>query len=185
MGALRTNICGHGFFGLRIISPLTGLTAAAGQYSRFPDLVELYGEFGTPALRPERSTHTSLAVEQRLSEQFRIRVEAYDRQTKDGVYSAESEFRAAGPNGPILYPRLGSILANSLRGYSRGIEFVLQRRSANGLTGWICYALGYSRFADATTHTHFWGDFDQRHTVNVFGSYRMSASINVSSSALR
>jgi len=99
---------------------------------------------------------------------------------RDGVYSAESEFRAAGPQGPILYPQLGPILANSLRGYSRGFEFTLQRRSANRLTGWISYALGYSRFVDATTNEHFWGDFDQRHTLNIFGSYRLSQTINLS-----
>jgi hypothetical protein len=166
------------------VSPLrnTKLTAAAGQYTRFPNLVELYGEFGTPTLRPERSTQASLAIEQLLTERFRVRVEAYDYLTKDGVFSAESEFRAAGPNGPILYPELGPVLTNSLRGYSRGLEFTLQRRSANGLTGWISYALGYSRFVDATTHAHFWGDYDQRHTVNLFGSYRLGQSINVSSS---
>ena len=166
-------------------SPLRGtkLTAAAGQYSQFPDLVELYGEFGTPTLRPEISTQFSLALEQSLGEKARLRVEAYDRQIRDGVYSAESEFRAASMDGPILYPQLGPILANSLRGYSRGIEFTLQRRSANRLTGWISYALGYARSVDTTTNTHFWSDFDQRHTVNAFGSYRLSKSVNVSSNA--
>lgn len=167
------------------VSPLpsTKLTLAAGQYSQFPDLVELYGEFGTPTLRPERSTQVSLALEHLLTERFRVRAEAYDREIRDGVYSAASEFRAAGPGGPILYPQLGSILANSLRGYSRGIEFTVQRRSANRLTGWISYTLGYSRFVDTTTNAHFWGDYDQRHTVNLFGSYRLSQTINVSANA--
>ncbi|HEY1204478.1 MAG: TonB-dependent receptor [Bryobacteraceae bacterium] len=167
------------------VSPLCGakLTAAAGQYSQFPDLVELYGEFGTPTLRPELSTQFSLAVEQSLGERIRLRVEGYDRQLRDGIYSAESEFRAAGPGGPVLYPQLGPILANSLRGYSRGLEFTLQRRSANRLTGWISYALGYARSVDTTTNAHFWSDFDQRHTVNIFGSYRLSKSVNLSSNA--
>jgi hypothetical protein len=161
----------------------TKVTLAAGQYSRFPDFDELYGEFGTPTLGPERSTHLSVALEHLLTEKFRVRAEAYDRQIRDGVYSAESEFRAAGPQGPILYPQLGPILANSLRGYSRGFEFTLQRRSANRLTGWVSYTLGYSRFVDKTTNAHFWGDFDQRHTVDVFGSYRLSQTINVSGNA--
>ena len=167
------------------VSPLRGakLTLAAGQYSRFPDLVELYGQFGTPTLRAERSTHLSAALEQSLGDRIRVRVEAYDRRIRDGIYSAASQFRAAGPAGPILYPQLGPILANSLNGYSRGIEFTLQRRSANRLTGWVSYALGYARFVDTATNAHFWSDFDQRHTVNVFGSYRLSKTINVSASA--
>ncbi len=167
------------------VSPFarTKLTLAGGQYSRFPDFEDLYGEFGTPALRPERSTHFSLALEQMLADKFRVRVEAYDRQITDGVFSTESEFRAAYPNGPVLYPQLGPILANSLRGYSRGLEFTLQRRSANRLSGWVSYTLGYSRFVDKTTNAHFWGDFDQRHTVDMFGSYRLSQTINVSGNA--
>jgi hypothetical protein len=161
----------------------TKLTLAAGQYARFPEFDELYGEFGTPTLPPERSTHFSAGLEHLLSEKSRVRAEVYDRQIRDGVYSAQSEFRAASPQGSILYPQLGPILANSLRGYSRGMELTLQRRSANRLSGWISYALGYSRLVDATTNGHFWGDFDQRHTVNVFGSYRLSQTINMSANA--
>jgi hypothetical protein len=36
---------------------------------------------------------------------------------------------------------------------------------------------------DTTTNAHFWSDFDQRHTVNIFGSYRLSKSVNLSSNA--
>jgi hypothetical protein len=158
----------------------TKLIVAAGQYARFPDFGELYGEFGTPALGPERSTHFSVALEHLLTEKLRVRAEAYDRDIGGGIYSAESEFRAAYPNGLVLYPGLGPILANSLRGYSRGLEFTVERRSANRLSGWISYALGYSRFLDVTTNAHFWSDFDQRHTVDVFGSYRLSQTLNVS-----
>ena len=167
------------------VAPLSGtrLTAAAGQYAQFPDMIDLFGEFGTPTLRPERATHLSLALEQSLGERIRFRVEAYDRRIRDGVYSAASEFRRAGPAGPILYPQLGPVLANSLRGYSRGLEFTLQRRSANRLSGWISYALGYARSVDSTTNAHFWSDFDQRNTVNIFGSYRVTKSVNVSANA--
>jgi hypothetical protein len=160
----------------------TTLTAAAGQYSRFPDLIDLYGEFGTPTLRPERSTQFSLALEQLLTPKTRVRVEAYDRQIRDGIYSAASQFRADA-EGTVLYPQLGPVLANALHGYSRGIEITLQRRSANRLTGWISYALGYARSLDTTTNVHFWSDFDQRHTVNIFGSYRISQTVNISANA--
>jgi hypothetical protein len=166
------------------IAPLaqTRLTLAAGQYSQFPDLVDLFGEFGTPNLRPQRSNQASVAVEQFLSERIRVRLEAYDRQESDGIYSAASQFRLAA-YGAILFPQLGPVLANSQRGYSRGLEFIVQRRSDNGLTGWIAYTLGYSRFTDATTGAHFWGDYDQRHTLNVFASYRAGASVNLSANA--
>jgi hypothetical protein len=161
----------------------TTLTFAAGQYSQFPDLVDLYGEFGTPGLRPQRSNQASVAIEQVFSERLRVRLEAFDRQGRDGIYSADSQFRLASPNGSILFPQLGPVLANSLRGYSRGLDFVVQRRSDNGLSGWVAYTLGYSRSTDATTGQHFWGDYDQRHTLNIFASYRVGASLNLSADA--
>jgi hypothetical protein len=166
------------------IAPLaqTRLTLAAGQYSQFPDFVDLFGEFGTPNLRPQRSNQASVAIEQFLSERLRVRLEAYDRQERDGIYSAASQFRLAA-YGAILFPQLGPVLANSQRGYSRGLEFIVQRRSDNGLSGWIAYTLGYSRFTDATTGAHFWGDYDQRHTLNVFASYRVGTSVNLSANA--
>jgi outer membrane cobalamin receptor len=156
---------------------------AAGQYSQFPDLVDLFGEFGTPNLRPQRSNQASVAIEQLLGERIRVRVEAYDRQQGDGIYSAASQFRLAASNGAVLFPQLGPVLANSLRGYSRGLDFVIQRRSDNGLSGWVAYTLGYSRSTDATTGQHFWGDYDQRHTLNIFASYRAGASLNFSANA--
>ena len=167
------------------IAPLrqTRLTFAAGQFSQFPDLVDLYGEFGTPNLRPQRSNQASAAVEQFVGERFRVRVEAYDRQQSDGIYSAASQFRLSPAGDVLLFPQLGPVLANSLRGYSRGVDFVVQRRSDNGLSGWVAYTLGYSRLTDATTGQRFWGDYDQRHTLNIFASYRAGASLNFSASA--
>jgi outer membrane receptor for ferrienterochelin and colicin len=69
---------------------------------------------------------------------------------------------------------------NAVRGYARGAEFTLQRRSANGLSGWLSYAYGHSRLRDQTTNLHFASDFDQRHTVNAYGSYRWTSTVNLS-----
>jgi len=78
-------------------------------------------------------------------------------------------------------PQPGPVLRNTLHGYSRGIEIFLQRRSANRLSGWVSYALGYSRYRDETTSLAFDGDFDQRHTANIYCSYRVTKALNVSS----
>jgi hypothetical protein len=44
----------------------------------------------------------------------------------------------------------------------------------------VSYALGFNHYRDRTTGDVFWGDFDQRHTVNVFGSYRASDRLSFS-----
>jgi len=56
----------------------------------------------------------------------------------------------------------------------------LQRRSANRLTGWVSYALGYARQRDGEAGIAFPADMEQRHTVNVYGSYRVRPTVNLS-----
>ena len=57
---------------------------------------------------------------------------------------------------------------------------MLQRRSANRLSGWISYSLGYTNDHDAAENLWFVSDYDQRHTLNAFGTYRITDSLNVS-----
>ncbi|MEI6246396.1 MAG: hypothetical protein WCQ64_15300, partial [Acidobacteriota bacterium] len=74
---------------------------------------------------------------------------------------------------------------NTLAGTSRGAEFVLQRKAATGLVGWMSYGYSHTRYSDTLTNESFDGDFDQRHTVNVFLeerlSYRTAMSVKVRS----
>jgi hypothetical protein len=166
------------------LSPLrnTRVTLGYGQYSQFPDFIHLNGEFGNPVLRAERAAHYVLGVEQLINDKTRIRVEGYDREDRNGIYSARNEIRLVG--GVAVGPRVGFIpsapVQNTLRGYSRGVEIFLQRRSANRLLGWISYAYSRTRMLDAETGLRFDGDFDQRHTFNAYASYRWTNSLNVS-----
>jgi hypothetical protein len=57
---------------------------------------------------------------------------------------------------------------------------MLQRRSANRLTGWIGYTLGYNRQWDHATQTWFNSDNDIRHALNLYAAYRLRPSVNVS-----
>ncbi len=51
---------------------------------------------------------------------------------------------------------------------------LVQRRSANGVSGWVSYSLGFNRYHDRTTGESFDGDFDQRHTFNAYGLFRIT-----------
>lgn len=68
---------------------------------------------------------------------------------------------------------------NLLSGRARGVETGIQRRSANGLTGWISYAYMVTRNEDRADGISFPGDFDQRHTLNAFTSYRLRPTVDV------
>ena len=150
-----------------------------GQYAQFPELNQIFSTFTHTPLLPERSTHYEAVVEQTLDERTRVRVEFYDRQDRDLLAR------------PLLDPRLllnGSIFnavptapwLNSERGYSRGAQIFLQRRTANGFTGWISYAYGHAEIRDSTLGVSFPSDYDQRHTFNAYVSRRLRPTVNVS-----
>jgi hypothetical protein len=55
------------------------------------------------------------------------------------------------------------------------VEATIRREAPSGLSGWIGYAYGRHRYTDAAADERFWADADQRHTLSVFGSYRLSS----------
>jgi hypothetical protein len=79
----------------------------------------------------------------------------------------------------VVPPAPGAPLRNALEGRSHGFEVLLQRRSANGLSGLLAYTYGHATRRD-DTGTQFDSDFDQRHTVTAFASMRLGETWNVS-----
>ena len=62
----------------------------------------------------------------------------------------------------------------------RGIELTFQRRSANRLSGWATYSYAQTKYVDTQNALRYAGDFDQRHTVSTYGSYRFTETFNLS-----
>jgi hypothetical protein len=60
------------------------------------------------------------------------------------------------------------------------VQVFLQRRSANGFTGWISYAYGRNIVTDGDLGISFPSDYDQRQTLNAYVSRRMSPTVNLS-----
>ena len=150
--------------------------AAAGRYYQFPDFAQMFDRLGNRNLQAGRSTHYNASVERRFGDRTRFLAEVYDREDDKLLFSLD---------GPRL---VGNVVTfdvfpfqNSLRGHARGIELTLQRRSANRLTGWLSYAFSRTKLTDSQTGLTFPSDTDQRHTVNVYGSYRFNETWNLSS----
>lgn len=153
------------------------LQVSWGQYAQFPDVAALRSAYGSPRLRPERATHWAASAEQRLGAMTRVRVTAYRREDRDLLFRPWLEARLAG--GAIVPDRFDAPIENSVRGEAQGVEFLLQRRTANRLTGWVSYALGWTRQRDAVTGARFVADQDQRHTASVWLGYRARPSVNL------
>ncbi|MBM3773416.1 MAG: TonB-dependent receptor [Acidimicrobiia bacterium] len=151
--------------------------AAGGLYHQYPDFEQLAtlqppAGLGDVAPRPERARHADAAIELRLDDRTRLDVAAYHRGERDMLRTVGQEFRVE--RGILIAPIDRIAFGQSLSGEASGIELTLERRDPNRLSGWIAYSYGETRYRDVYTGESFWGDFDQRHTLNAYGHYRVS-----------
>ena len=137
---------------------------------------------------PSKSEHYTAAIEQRLAENTRLRLEAFQRKNFNsiGAIPPGAELNPC----PVLEPVAGGTYKQD---YSRGVQLTLQRRSANRLSGWIGYTLLQAReryyrvtLPDLTAPLFFDSNFyystleDQRHSLTVFSTYRLRPTLNLS-----
>jgi hypothetical protein len=151
------------------------IRAGLGRYYQFPDFDRLFGFLGNPNLGAERATHYNVSLERSLGSRTRVLAEVYTREDRNLIFSLSEPRVEAGQITIDAEP-----YRNSLQGYARGIELSLQRRSANGLTGWVSYAYSKTLLTDEENNLSFVSDFDQRHTLNMYGSYRFTETFNLS-----
>ena len=150
-----------------------------GRYEQFPEVNQMFSRFVAARVRPETATHYDASVERRLGSHTRLRLEVYDRQDHDLLARPLLDPRLA-PDGTVVNALPDAALVNSEHGYARGVEFVAQRRTANGFTGWVSYAYGRAILRDDELGLAFPSDYDQRHTVNVYVSRRLRPTLNFS-----
>jgi hypothetical protein len=151
------------------------LRAGAGSYAEFPVFDEEYGYYGNQSLRAEISDSYNLSVARTLGRYARILTEVYDREDRNQIFSL---------NGPRLVNGQAQLLdnpyENSVHGHARGAEITLQRRSANRLSGWVSYAYSETMYYEPQDQLQFVSDYDQRHTINLFASYRLRPTFAIS-----
>lgn len=143
--------------------------AGIDQRVQFADLYQTF--YAPTELKPERAASFDLGVDFKLTPTISARANGYRRNEHDVLRSYNAEARLV--NNKLVAATL-PVWRNTLEGTSRGAELLLQRKAATGLVGWVSYGYGHTRYNDGLTHESFDGDFDQRHTVNVFLEERLS-----------
>jgi hypothetical protein len=198
LGSVRwDSLSGYAFHPL---SPQISLAVQATRSTQFELGAGLYQQFSAPfeeidlcsplGFMPEKSDHITAAIEQRMGENTRIRLQTFDRQDSIALGLIQ------GFSGPPISPPCPSFapLPNSIyqRDYSRGAQLILQRRSSNRLSGWLGYTFARARerqyeVATPVSPGHIFFDTpyyptldDQRHTLNLFGTYRLRPSLSLS-----
>ena len=174
--------------GIAAVSPQASATVSAthstrlqlgwGQYVQYPDIALLTSPMGARWMPPLRSNQATAAIEQRIGERTRLRLEVYNRADRD--LPSQPLYDARIVNGKVFAPPYNPPYTTSLRGYARGVEFFVQRSSANRFTGWASYAFGRTGMRESVTAAVFPSDYDQRHTVNLYGGYRLRPTVNLS-----
>jgi hypothetical protein len=160
------------------LTKTTSVQAGWGEAAQYPEISVFLSPFGNRALLPIRSIHTVAAINQKLGARTRLRAEVYQRTDRDLPWQSFYDPRIL--NGQIFNPPANPLYYDSLRGRSRGAEIFLQRSSGNRYTGWISYAYGHTMMYDGVANQQFPADYDQRHTVNVHNSFRLTPTINLS-----
>jgi carboxypeptidase family protein/TonB-dependent receptor-like protein len=149
----------------------------AGLHHQFPEFEQIVGRRGDVGLHPERASNVDAGVEGRFNATTRWQVTVFDREERDVLDLPDQYYRRI--DGVLRTPSAMSRYANRLDGFSRGVELMLQRKSPDALSGWIAYSFGRTRDTDRVTGETFDGDFDQRHTLSLFGRYRLSDRMSV------
>src|SRR5262249_30092290 len=113
----------------------TRLLAAFGTYTQFPDFQQLFGANGRADRQAERARQALAGVEHAGGASTSLRLEAYDQGLAGFISNPDADWRRAGSH--IVGAQADALLRNALSGRSRGLEVVLERRRATGLSGWV------------------------------------------------
>jgi hypothetical protein len=144
--------------------------AAVGASSQFPDVV-LFRLNARPTMAAERATSLDVGAERSLTKTLRWHVTAFHRDDSNVIRRlGEDQLVKGVAVAHTPFPVFGA----ELDGPSRGVDAVLERRSPSGLSGWVGYTWAHTRYRDTVTGETFDGDFDQRHTLNIFAQERLS-----------
>jgi hypothetical protein len=162
------------------LSERTRLRGGSGIYRQFPRLDEVFGfQGGGQTLRPQRAWHLDAGIERTLPRQTRLLLNVYARRERDVLWTPGAEPRLT-PDGTIDRGAPAALWVNALDGEARGVEIVLRRDATDRFSGWAGYGYGRLKYTSAPTAETFWADADQRHTLSLYGNYRLSGRSSLS-----
>jgi hypothetical protein len=159
------------------LSPTTSVRAASGVYQQFPHFEQVVGAWAGAGLGREKATHVDVGVEQAVGSAARLQVTVYDREERGMLRRPGTETRIV--DGRLVRGSTSATYENRLDGHARGIEIMLRRLDSGIFSGWVSYAYGRNRYRDQVSGESFSGDLDQRHTINLYGLFRLSPRTSI------
>src|SRR5262249_23083943 len=150
----------------------------AGAAAQFPE-IPLFLSNGRPgSMSTEHTSSFDAGVEHRVTDTIRWQLTAFARRDRHIIRRIGEDHLTEGGARVLASPF--PLFGAELDGEPRGVDVVLERRAASGLTGWVGYTYARTTYHDSITSESFPGDFDQRHTINAFVEQRVSYRMDVS-----
>jgi len=138
------------------LTPLWALTAAGGLYSQQPFFDEISKGFGNPSLGPNRAAHALLGVEWRPLERLTVAAKGFYKHSYDLTEQVDDR--------TLRYD-------NSGVGRAYGADLLVRVNPGGRFFGWIAYSYVVSERKNPGTGSWEPSKVDQRHLLNVLGSY--------------
>jgi hypothetical protein len=148
---------------------------SASRAAQYPSIDQWGAGYGP--LPGERAWLFDAGVRTPLTRTLGAAVVAFHRHESD-ILRRVSENRLE--DGVRVVESIFPQVAASLEGTARGMDLTIERRADRGPTGWVAYTWAQTRHDDEVTGEQFDGDYDQRHTLNVFVQQRLSWRMRVS-----
>lgn len=136
----------------------TTVKGGIGMFSEPPQITQLIVPFGTAGLKSNRSIHASVGLEQVLSDEVEVSIEAFHKSLDNLVVSAQF---ADGSNG----------FSNVGQGYAYGTETMVRWKPGGRFFGWIAYTMSRSVRKNTPEQPARVFEFDQTHNLTLLGSY--------------
>ena len=148
----------------------TTFRAAAGGSTQLPDPLTVFGD--PEMARPERAASLDAGASHELTPTVTWSVDAFVRREWN-VWRSEDD-RLDPLTAEPVFSRPFSIALPTLDGHARGVDVIIRRHAPARLTGWAGYTWARARVHDRQTRERFDADFEQRHTLNIVLSGRLS-----------
>jgi hypothetical protein len=152
-------------------------TAGASRAIQFPTIDRLAQAQPGSSLLPEEAWLVDGGARVPLSRTLVVSATVF-RRGESNILRLVDENRLL--NGARVTESIFPTLASTLEGTAHGVDVAFERRSVRGPTGWVAYTWAHTHYEDHVTGEAFDGDFDQRHTLNVFVQQRLSYRLKAS-----
>lgn len=155
----------------------TTIRGGVGRSAQFYDPVAV--SVIVPTAPAETANSYDLSIEHPIAQGVGVLVTGFYRTERD-ILRRAGEDHIDPDTGHRVPESIFPLIAPSLNGTSQGVEVTVARKSGKGPVGWIAYSWTRTSYDDMVTGEHFAGDFDQRHTLNVFVQQRLSYRMTLS-----